>query len=96
MDRVERVIGTEIRSRVEVKRLFTQRDFAADYNAFKGTALGLAHTLRQSAVFRPSMRSKKLKGLYFAGQYTHPGVGVPMAFIAAEVVAPLVGGAGST
>ena len=90
MGRVERVTGSEIRSRVEVKRLFSHRDFTGDYNAFKGTALGLAHTLSQTAVFRPSMRSKKVQGLYYAGQYTHPGVGVPMTFIAAEVVAPIV------
>lgn len=90
MDRVESVTGQEIRSRIEVKRLFSQRDFTADYHALKGTALGLAHTLSQTAVFRPSMRSKRVKGLYFSGQYTHPGVGVPMTLIASEVVCPLV------
>ncbi len=90
MDRVERVIGSELRSKIEVKRLFTHRDFSADYHAFKGTALGLAHTLRQTAVFRPAMRSRRVKGLYYAGQYTHPGVGVPMTFIAAEVAVPAV------
>jgi phytoene desaturase len=51
---------------------------------------GLAHTLRQTAVFRPAMRSKRVKGLFYAGQYTHPGIGVPMTFIASEVVTPVV------
>jgi phytoene dehydrogenase-like protein len=65
-------------------------DFAKDYNAYKGTALGLAHTLFQTAIFRPAHRSKKVKGLYYTGQYTHPGVGVPMTLIASELVADLV------
>ncbi len=88
--RVEALLGQSLRSRIEVKRLFSHRDFSADYHAFKGTALGMAHTLRQTAVFRPAMRSKKVKGLFYAGQYTHPGVGVPMTFIASEVVSPVV------
>lgn len=90
MDRVEAVTGQSIRNRIILKRLFSQRDFIGDYHAYKGTALALAHTLRQTAVFRPAMRSKRVKGLYYAGQYTHPGVGVPMALIASEVVAPIV------
>ncbi|MEJ5189210.1 MAG: FAD-dependent oxidoreductase, partial [Breznakiellaceae bacterium] len=87
---VERRLGITIRPYIQVERLFSQRDFAESYHAFKGTALGMAHTLRQTAVFRPAMRSKKIRGLFFAGQYTHPGVGVPMTFIASQVVAPIV------
>jgi phytoene desaturase len=87
---VEQRLGISIRSSIEVERLFSQRDFTDSYHAFKGTALGLSHTLFQTAVFRPSLRSKRVRGLFFAGQYTHPGVGVPMTFIASQVVTPIV------
>lgn len=84
---VEHVTGEEIAPHIETKRIFSHRDFTADYRAWKGTALGLSHTLLQTAVFRPAMRSKRVANLHFAGQYTHPGIGVPMVMIAAEVVA---------
>lgn len=84
---VERMTGEEIAPHIEVQRIFSHRDFAGDYHAWKGTALGISHTLMQTAVFRPAMRSRKVKNLYFAGQYTHPGIGVPMVMIAADVVA---------
>lgn len=87
---VEQRLGISIKPYIQVERIFSQRDFAESYHAFKGTALGMAHTLWQTAVFRPSMRSKKIQGLFFAGQYTHPGVGVPMTFIASQVLAPIV------
>jgi phytoene desaturase len=87
MDRFEGIIGEKIRPHLVVKRIYSQRDFIADYHAWKGTALGLAHTLRQTAVFRPARRSKKIKGLYFSGHYTHPGVGVPMTFISSRIAA---------
>ena len=96
---VETVTGEEIAPHIETQRIFSQRDFAGDYHAWKGTALGISHTLFQTAVFRPAMRSKKVSNLYFAGQYTHPGIGVPMVMIAAEVSAGNVrrdlGGAGA-
>ena len=84
---VERVTGERISESIEVMRIFSQREFSSDYNAFKGTALGLAHTLFQTALFRPSYRSRRVSNLYYAGQYTHPGIGVPMTLISAEVVA---------
>jgi phytoene desaturase len=90
---VEEVAGERFRSSLEVRRIFSHRDFIADYNAYKGTALGLAHTLNQTAVFRPRFRSRKVDNLYYVGQYTHPGVGVPMVLIAAQVVSGLVRGA---
>ena len=71
----------------EVTRIFTHRDFSKDYNAFQGSALGLSHTKLQTAVFRPARRSRRLKNLYHAGQFTHPGVGVPMVMISAELAA---------
>ena len=84
---VERVTGEEIARHVEVRRIYSQRDFAGDYRAWKGTALGISHTLGQTAVFRPGMRSRKVGNLHYAGQYTHPGIGVPMVLMAAEVSA---------
>lgn len=83
----ERMLGEKLLDSVKVKRIFSQRDFARDYNAYKGTALGLSHTLGQTAVFRPSLRSRKLSNLLYAGQYTHPGIGVPMVLMAAELAA---------
>jgi len=87
LDHFESITGERIRDAIEVRRIYSHRDFSADYRAFKGTALGLAHTLFQTAIFRPAMRSRRLPNLYYAGQYTHPGVGVPMTLIAAQVAA---------
>ncbi len=84
---VEQITGEEITPHIELKRIYSHRDFTRDYRAWQGTALGLSHTLMQTAVFRPAMRSRKVSNLYFAGQYTHPGIGVPMVLIAADVAA---------
>ncbi|MGE4453848.1 MAG: phytoene desaturase family protein [Sphaerochaeta sp.] len=86
-DHVQKVTGEDLRKDLLVKRLYSHRDFISDYHAFKGTALGLSHTLMQTAVFRPRHQNKKVKNLYYTGQYTHPGVGVPMVLIASELVA---------
>lgn len=87
----EKLTGEEITPHVEIRRIFSHRDFAADYNAYQGSALGLAHTLRQTAVFRPSHRSKRVKNLFYSGQYTHPGIGVPMALISSQVICEQIG-----
>ncbi len=87
LDHVEQTTGVSLRNDIEVKRIYSHRDFSSDYNSFQGTALGLAHTLGQTAVFRPSHRSKKVRNLYYTGQYTHPGIGVPMTLISSRVVA---------
>jgi len=84
---LETQIGQGVREHIVLKRTFAHRDFSARYNAFRGTALGLAHTLRQTALFRPRHRSSKVRGLYYTGQYTHPGIGVPMTLISSELVA---------
>lgn len=90
MAHLESLIGENIRDHIVVKKLFSHRDFAARYNSYKGTALGLTHSLFQSAWFRPHHTSKKVKNLYFAGQYTHPGIGVPTQLIVSEVIRDLV------
>ncbi|TFF91709.1 phytoene desaturase [Candidatus Thorarchaeota archaeon] len=87
---MEKVLKTDIKDHIIVKRIFSLNDFAEDYNAYRGTAVGLTHTFRQSAFFRPRHKSKKVKNLYYTGQYTHPGIGVPMVLISAEIVADLI------
>jgi phytoene desaturase len=87
MDHLEELTGESIKDRLVVKRLFAHKNFTAQYNAYKGTALGLAHTLGQTAIFRCSHQSKKVKGLYYTGHYTHPGIGVPMVVISSQIIA---------
>ena len=87
---LETIIGESIRPHLEVQRIYGPAEFQEDYHALKGTALGLSHTLTQTAAFRPAMRNKKLTNLFYAGQYTHPGVGLPMTLIAANIVAQIV------
>lgn len=91
LDDLEHQLGEPIRDRIVVRRSFAHRDFTARYNAYRGTALGLAHTLRQTALFRPRHRSKTVRGLYFTGHYTHPGVGVPMTLISSQLVVQEIG-----
>lgn len=87
MGNLETALGERLRDSVVVKRIFALNDFKTRYNAYKGTALGLTHTLRQTALFRPAHRSKKVRNLYYTGQYTHPGIGVPMTLISSQIVA---------
>ena len=87
---VESILGERIGDSIAVERIYSPRDFRSDYNAWAGTGLGLAHTLFQTAVFRPAHRSRKLDNLFYTGAYTHPGVGVPMTLISSELVAGLL------
>jgi phytoene desaturase len=80
----------DIREHIVYKRSYAYTDFVSDYNAFKGNAYGLANTLMQTAVLKPSCRSKKVKNLYYTGQLTVPGPGVPPSLISGEVVAKLI------
>nr|WP_249336135.1 phytoene desaturase family protein [Sinomonas gamaensis] len=82
----------DLPSRIAVRRTFAPADFVADFNAWRGGALGLAHTLGQSAVFRPGNTSRRVSGLYYAGASVRPGIGVPMCLISAELVLKLVRG----
>jgi phytoene desaturase len=72
------------------KKTFGVADFISVYHSFKGNAYGLANTLMQTAIFKPSCRSKKVNNLYYTGQLTVPGPGVPPSLISGEVVATLV------
>lgn len=87
MDRLERLTGQSIRDAVEYKRSFAHSDFANDYNAYKGNAYGLANTLTQTAFLKPKLKSSKLSNLYYTGQLTTPGPGVPPALVSGQVVA---------
>ncbi len=87
MDRMERISGVTVRDKIIYKRTFAESDFVADYSAFKGNAYGLANTLDQTAFLKPKMKSTKVEGLYYAGQLTTPGPGVPPSIISGRVVA---------
>jgi len=73
-----------------VKKSYAYSDFVYDYNAYKGNAYGLANTLMQTAILKPSMINKKVKNLFYTGQLTVPGPGVPPAIISGEVVAKYI------
>jgi len=87
MDRLEELTGQEVRKHVIYKRSFAHKDFEKDYHAYKGNAYGLANTLLQTAFLKPKLRSKKVKNLYYTGQLTTPGPGVPPSLISGQVVA---------
>ncbi|MBV6645485.1 MAG: phytoene desaturase [Cyclobacteriaceae bacterium] len=87
MDRLEPFAGVEFRNDVIVKKSYAHSDFKNDYNSFRGNAYGLANTLLQTAILKPSLKNRKLKNLYFTGQLTVPGPGVPPSLISGEVVA---------
>ncbi|PHI20610.1 phytoene dehydrogenase [Lewinellaceae bacterium SD302] len=80
-------IGFDIRPHVIYRRSYAHRDFKSDYNAFRGNAYGLANTLMQTAFLKPKLRSKKLDNLWYAGQLTTPGPGMPPSIISGEVAA---------
>lgn len=80
-------IGVDIREHLVVKKSYAYRDFVNDYNAHLGNAYGLANTLDQTAIFKPKLKAKKVRNLYYTGQLTTPGPGVPPCLISGEVVA---------
>ncbi|MEP6683376.1 MAG: phytoene desaturase family protein [Parafilimonas sp.] len=88
--RFEKRINQTIRKNIIVKKSYAYSNFVNDYNAYKGNAYGLANTLIQTAILKPSMRNKKIKNLFYTGQLTVPGPGVPPAIISGEVVAKYV------
>ncbi|CAN5605182.1 phytoene desaturase family protein [soil metagenome] len=86
LKRFENRIGETISDAIIYKKSYAIKDFKNDYNAFKGNAYGLANTLMQTAVLKPAMRSKKVGNLFYTGQLTVPGPGVPPSLISGEVV----------
>lgn len=87
MTRLEKYTGQDIRASISYKRSYCIEDFEQDYNAYKGNAYGLANTLMQTANLKPKIKSKKLYNLFFAGQLTVPGPGVPPSIISGQVAA---------
>ena len=87
VDRFENRTGQKIKEHIIFKQSYAHQNFIEDYNAFKGNAYGLANTLRQTAILKPSCRNKKVKNLFYAGQLTVPGPGVPPSLISGELVA---------
>ena len=85
--RFEEFTGEKISDSIIYKKSYSVSDFISDYNAFKGNAYGLANTLMQTAILKPSIKSKKVSNLFYTGQLTVPGPGVPPALISGEVVA---------
>ncbi|MFN2289223.1 MAG: phytoene desaturase family protein [Chromatocurvus sp.] len=90
MNRLEARVGASLRDRIVVRRSYAMRDFEADYSAYKGNAYGMANTLLQTGPLKPPLRSKKLPGLYFAGQLTVPGPGMPPSLVSGELAAKVL------
>jgi phytoene desaturase len=90
MTRLEKYCGEKIREHIIVKKSYAQSNFINDYNSFKGNAYGLANTLMQTAILKPSLKNKHLNNFYYTGQLTSPGPGVPPAIISGEVVSNLI------
>ena len=87
MDRLERITEQEIRSHVIFRKTYAHEDFETDYHAYKGNAYGLANTLMQTAIFKPKIKNDKISNLYYTGQLTTPGPGIPPCLISGQVVA---------
>jgi len=87
MPRLEKAAGTSVSDAILYKRSFGVKDFKKEYHAFKGNAYGLANTLDQTAILKPSIRNKKVKNLFYTGQLSTPGPGVPPSLISGQVVA---------
>ena len=87
MARLEAYVGEDVRSHIIFKRSYAHRDFKRDYNAFRGNAYGLANTLRQTALLKPSLKNKRVNNLFYTGQLTVPGPGVPPSLISGLIVA---------
>ena len=87
ISRLEKLTNQNIKDHIVYKKSYGIRDFKKDYHSFKGNAYGLANTLMQTAILKPSIKNKKLDNLYFCGQLTVPGPGVPPSLISGNVVA---------
>jgi len=88
LERIEKHTGeTDLMSRIEYKRSYCVSDFISDYNAYQGNAYGLSNTLSQTAVLKPKIRNKKISNLFYTGQLTVPGPGVPPSVISGKIVA---------
>jgi phytoene desaturase len=90
LTRFEQITGQEVRKNIIFSQSFCVNDFVSEYNSYKGNAYGMANTLLQTAFLRPKLKSKKVKNLYFTGQLTVPGPGVPPSLISGKLVSDLI------
>jgi phytoene desaturase len=87
IDRLQKQVGENLLPHIDYKKSYCINDFVADYNSYKGNAYGLANTLRQTAYLKPKIRNRKIKNLFYAGQLTVPGPGVPPSIISGKIAA---------
>tara|TARA_B100000963_G_scaffold116238_1_gene101261 strand:- start:2299 stop:3759 length:1461 start_codon:yes stop_codon:yes gene_type:complete len=90
INRLETVTDQNVKNNIIFKESFGVNDFKSDYNSFKGNAYGMANTLLQTAFLRPKLKSKKVENLYFTGQLTVPGPGVPPSLISGKLTSELI------
>lgn len=90
ISRIEKRCQIEFEKDIILKKSYAIKDFIKDYNSFKGNAYGLSNILSQTAFLKPKLKHKKISNLFFAGQLTHPGPGLPPSLISGEIVAQLI------
>ncbi len=90
INRFEKLTSQQVKNNINFKESFCVNDFVKDYNSYQGNAYGMANTLLQTAFLRPKLKSKKVENLYFTGQLTVPGPGVPPSLISGKLVAELI------
>ena len=90
INRFEDLTQQDVKKNIIFKESFCVNDFKKDYNSYKGNAYGMANTLLQTAFLRPKLKSKKVKNLFFTGQLTVPGPGVPPSLISGKLTAELI------
>jgi len=90
LDRLEKQVGEELLSHIDFKKSYCVKDFIIDYHSYKGNAYGLANTLMQTANLKPKIRNRKVKNLFYTGQLTVPGPGVPPSIISGKIASELL------
>lgn len=90
INRFEKITGQEVKNNIIFKESFCVKDFKEAYNSYKGNAYGMANTLLQTAFLRPKIKSNKVSNLYFTGQLTVPGPGVPPSLISGKIASELI------
>lgn len=90
ISRFETITQQKVKDSIVYSKSFCKNDFVSEYNSYKGNAYGMANTLLQTAFLRPKLKSKKVNHLYFTGQLTVPGPGVPPALISGKLVSELI------
>ncbi|WP_075341380.1 phytoene desaturase family protein [Tenacibaculum agarivorans] len=90
IERLEKLTNQNVKESIIFKESYCVNDFIKDYNSYKGNAYGLANILTQTAFLRPKIKSKKVKNLYFTGQLTVPGPGVPPSLISGKIASDLI------